>query len=148
MRDDYTRSQSQSKEDPDVAEGSPKFFYDNNSWIFPTTESEYHEGIERFKSYRERLVAGDPDTVFYARADNLREWLTTISSRLGSLSQRLSASVAKRRVNTDLAGEQNARQALEIADKGYVLVQGANAYTDTGAALLADPEVRKSFLGG
>ncbi len=44
--------------------------------------------------------------------------------------------------------EQNARQALAIADKGYVLVQGRNAYTDTGQALLADPEVRKSFLGG
>ncbi|GAB4266600.1 MAG: ABC transporter ATP-binding protein [Pararhodobacter sp.] len=44
--------------------------------------------------------------------------------------------------------EQNARQALEIADKGFVLVQGANRYTDTGQALLADPEVRRSFLGG
>ncbi len=44
--------------------------------------------------------------------------------------------------------EQNARQALAIADKGYVLVQGRNRYTDTGAALLADPDVRKSFLGG
>jgi len=44
--------------------------------------------------------------------------------------------------------EQNARQALEIADKGYVLVQGRNRFTDTGKALLADPEVRKSFLGG
>jgi branched-chain amino acid transport system ATP-binding protein len=44
--------------------------------------------------------------------------------------------------------EQNARQALEIADTGYVLVQGRNRYTDTGAALLADPEVRRSFLGG
>ncbi|KEO51921.1 ABC transporter ATP-binding protein [Thioclava pacifica] len=44
--------------------------------------------------------------------------------------------------------EQNARQALEIADKGYVLVQGANKYTDTGQALLADPEVRRTFLGG
>lgn len=44
--------------------------------------------------------------------------------------------------------EQNARQALEIADKGYVLVQGQNRFTDTGRALLADPEVRKSFLGG
>jgi branched-chain amino acid transport system ATP-binding protein len=44
--------------------------------------------------------------------------------------------------------EQNARQALEIADKGYVLVQGRNAFTDTGQALLADPEVRRSFLGG
>ncbi len=44
--------------------------------------------------------------------------------------------------------EQNARQALNIADKGYVLVQGANRFTDTGQALLADPDVRRSFLGG
>ncbi|MEZ5686496.1 MAG: ABC transporter ATP-binding protein [Paracoccaceae bacterium] len=44
--------------------------------------------------------------------------------------------------------EQNARQALEIADIGYVLVQGTNRYTDTGAALLADPDVRRTFLGG
>ncbi|WP_050523718.1 ABC transporter ATP-binding protein [Pseudorhodobacter wandonensis] len=44
--------------------------------------------------------------------------------------------------------EQNARQALEIAHKGYVLVQGANRFTDTGQALMQDPEVRRSFLGG
>jgi branched-chain amino acid transport system ATP-binding protein len=44
--------------------------------------------------------------------------------------------------------EQNARQALAIADKGYVLVQGANRFTDTGQALLANPDVRRSFLGG
>ena len=44
--------------------------------------------------------------------------------------------------------EQNAKQALEIADKGYVLVQGRNRFTDTGEALLANPEVRKAFLGG
>lgn len=44
--------------------------------------------------------------------------------------------------------EQNARQALEIANKGYVLVQGANAFTGTGHELLNNPEVRKSFLGG
>ncbi len=49
---------------------------------------------------------------------------------------------------TILMVEQNARQALEIADKGYVLVQGANAFTGTGKELLADPQVRKSFLGG
>jgi branched-chain amino acid transport system ATP-binding protein len=44
--------------------------------------------------------------------------------------------------------EQNARQALNIADKGYVLVQGRNRFTDTGEALMANPEVRKAFLGG
>ncbi|MDF0600511.1 ABC transporter ATP-binding protein [Psychromarinibacter sp. C21-152] len=44
--------------------------------------------------------------------------------------------------------EQNARQALEIADKGYVMVQGRNAHTGRGDELLADDEVRRSFLGG
>ena len=44
--------------------------------------------------------------------------------------------------------EQNARQALGIADTGFVMVQGRNAYTGSGKELLADPEVRKSFLGG
>jgi len=44
--------------------------------------------------------------------------------------------------------EQNAKQALNIADKGFVLVQGENRYTDTGQALLANPEVRRAFLGG
>ena len=44
--------------------------------------------------------------------------------------------------------EQNARQALEIADHGFVLVQGSNRFTDTGSNLLADPEVRRAFLGG
>lgn len=44
--------------------------------------------------------------------------------------------------------EQNARQALNIADRGFVLVTGENRFTDTGEALLANEEVRKSFLGG
>ncbi len=44
--------------------------------------------------------------------------------------------------------EQNARKALEIADVGYVLVNGENRFSDTGAALLENPDVRKSFLGG
>ena len=105
MREDYTRSQSQSKEDPDVAKGSPKFFYDNNSWVFPTTESEYRDGIAAFTRYRDRLASGDPDTVFYARADNLRQWLSQVEKSLGSLTRRLGNSVARTRINDDLAGE-------------------------------------------
>ena len=111
MRDDYTRSQSQSKEDPDVAEGAPKFFYDNNSWVFPTTESEYRNGIRAFIRYRDRLAAGDPDTQFYARADNLREWLSQVEKRLGSLTRRLGNSVARTRINEDLAGDAAAEAA-------------------------------------
>ena len=44
--------------------------------------------------------------------------------------------------------EQNAKQALNIADKGFVLTQGINKFTDSGKSLLNNPEVRKSFLGG
>jgi branched-chain amino acid transport system ATP-binding protein len=47
-----------------------------------------------------------------------------------------------------LVVEQNARQALSIADHGFVLVTGENRFTDTGEALLANAEVRRSFLGG
>ncbi len=116
MRDDYTRSQSQSKEDDDVAEGAPQFFYNNDSWIFPTTESVYREGIVSFTVYRDRLVAGDPDTQFYARADNLREWLSQVEKRLGSLGRRLGNSVASDRINDDLAGDASAEAAGDQPD--------------------------------
>jgi len=111
MRDDYTRSQSQSKEDEDVAEGAPQFFFDNDSWIFPATESEYRNGIESFIRYRQRLIDGDPDTQFYARADNLREWLSQVEKRLGSLTRRLGNSVVSNRINDDLAGDSSAEAA-------------------------------------
>ena len=111
MRDDYTRSQSQSKEDEDVTAGAPQFFFNNNSWIFPATESEYRDGIMAFQRYRQRLHDGDPDTQFYARADNLREWLSQVEKRLGSLTRRLGNSVAADRINDDLAGDPVAEAA-------------------------------------
>jgi hypothetical protein len=116
MRDDYTRSQSQSKEDPDVAKGAPRFFFDNDSWVFPATESEYRDGIRAFIDYRQRLIEGDQDTQFYARADNLREWLSQVEKRLGSLTRRLGNSVAASRINDDLAGEPAAESAARQPD--------------------------------
>jgi hypothetical protein len=98
-------------EDADVAIGAPQFFYNNDSWIFPTTESEYQEGIDAFARYRDRLVSGDPDTQFYARADNLREWLAQVEKRLGSLTRRLGNSVAANRINDDLGGDAAAEAA-------------------------------------
>jgi len=44
--------------------------------------------------------------------------------------------------------EQNAKQALGVSDRGYVLVDGANRHTGTGAGLAADPEIARMFLGG
>ncbi len=116
MRDDYTRSQSQSKEDEDVNDGATKFFFDNDSWIFPATESEYRDGIKFFGKYRQRLMDGDPNTHFYARADNLREWLSQVEKRLGSITRRLGNSVAANRINDDLAGDPAAEAAGEQPD--------------------------------
>lgn len=111
MRDDYTRSQSQSQEDPDVSEAARAFFHDPDSWIFPTTESRYREGINYMTRYRDRLAAGDPSTQFYARADNLREWLSQVEKRLGSVTRRLGNSVVENRINEDLAGDPAAEAA-------------------------------------
>ncbi len=106
LRNDYSRSQSQSTEDSDLAIAEPALNFSNDSWIFPTTESKFREAADALRSYRARLADSDESNAqFYARADNLREWLAVVELRLGSLSQRLSASVGQARINTDLAGD-------------------------------------------
>jgi hypothetical protein len=112
LREGMSRSQSQSKEDPDLALAEPRLNFQADSWILPASESEYRAGLGYLSSYLERLA--DPaarDGQFYARADNLREWLVMVNARLGSLSQRLTASVGQRRLNTDLAGDAGATQS-------------------------------------
>lgn len=106
IRNDHSRSQSQSKENEDIAAAEPRFFFDNNSWLLPRTESEYRDAIKGFRDYRDRLAdANVSEAQFYARADNLREWLAQVEKRLGSLTRRLGDSVATTRINTDLAGD-------------------------------------------
>lgn len=106
MRNDFSRSQTQSVEDSDLAEAEPNFNFDNNSWILPSSESRYRQAIGHVERYQARLLdQAEPQANFYARADNLREWLAVVEKRLGNLSQRLSASVGQVRVNTDLAGD-------------------------------------------
>ncbi len=112
LREVLSRSQSQSTEDPDLAVAEPNFNFHANSWVLPASESEYRSGLEHVHGYFERLSdPASPDAQFYARADNLRYWLSTVETRLGSLSQRLSASVGRMRVNTDLAGDGAATQS-------------------------------------
>ena len=114
LRNDISRSQSQSTEDPDLAVAEGHFFFDNASWILPATESEYRDGIGRIRSYAERLAnPAEPEAQFYARADNLSRWLIEVERRLGDISQRLSQSVGKRQLNLDLAGETAARMATD-----------------------------------
>lgn len=112
MRNDFSRSQTQSTEDPDLSEADPLFHYSNDRWFPPATEGRYKNAMEYLESYLTRL--SDPtqaDAQFYARADNLSEWFGLVEKRLGSLSQRLSASVGQQRLNTDLAGDSAATQS-------------------------------------
>ncbi len=110
VRNDYSRSQSQSREDEDLAVAEPKFFFDNNSWILPPSESEYRDAITGFKRYRERLAGvRGPEAHFYARSDNLREWLAQVEKRLGSLSRRLGNSVAAKGPDSGNAGGDTGR---------------------------------------
>lgn len=112
LRNDISRSQSQSLEDNDLAIAEPQFNFNSESWIFPSTESEYRTGNEALESYLIRLSSQEQkDAQFYARADNLAAWLAIVEKRLGSLSQRLSASVGQIRINTDLAGDPAAQQS-------------------------------------
>ncbi len=105
LRNYYSRSQSQSVEDDDLAVAEPALNTDNRSWLLPPAESKYREAAGALRRYRDRLTDDTPGNAqFYARADNLREWLAVVELRLGNLSQRLSASVGQIRVNTDLSG--------------------------------------------
>jgi len=120
LRNDYSRSQTQSVADKDLELAEPKFNVDSEAWMFPSAEGEYSDGVELLQSYLKRLQdSTQQDAQFYARADNLNEWLSLVEKRLGSLSQRLSSSRKQVRVNTDLAGDANAKQSTD-SDKQVV----------------------------
>jgi hypothetical protein len=118
LRKDFSRSQSQSTEDVDLVIAEPQFHFDNLSWALPDTEGEYRRGIDKLNSYALRLAdKQQAQAQFFARADNLRQWLKDVETRLGSLSQRLSASVGQKRINIDLAGSNESSQSTENDDE-------------------------------
>lgn len=139
MRNDFSRSQSQSVEDVDLIVAEPQFNFDSQSWILPATENVYQEGVDALYGYLDRLQdPNKPEAQFYARADNLREWLGQVEKRLGSLSQRLSASVGQIRFNTDLAGDAEAVQSTKTSQQVVVKTPWAEIddvfYETRGAA--------------
>jgi hypothetical protein len=139
MREAFSRSQSQSTEDADLALAEPRFNVDHQSWAVPWPEIEYSDGREYLESYKLGLLNVDNyNAQFYARADNLRYWLGTVESRLGSLSQRLSASVGQKRINTDLSGaavaSQSTRAPAELMVKTHWLEIDDVFYQARGSA--------------
>lgn len=118
LRNDFSRAQSQSAEDKDLQIAQPQFNYNSNSWILPSTESEYRKGIGALEGYLNRLSDQRAfDGQFFARADNLAAYLQLVEKRLGNLAQRLSYAVGQARLNTDLAGDPAARQSTPVPDQ-------------------------------
>lgn len=102
MRKDFSRSQSQSTENNNLVKAEESFNADSNSWLFPPAEDRYGEGINYLAAYEKQLLdPTDTNGKFYPRADNLANWLRGVETRLGSLSQRLSASVGQDRIDLD-----------------------------------------------
>lgn len=121
LRNDWSRSQSQSTEDKDLVNTATKFHTDTSLWILPPAESQYRDGIQSLQSYLKRLSkVSDGNAQFYSRADNLVDWLAQVKKRLGSLSQRLSASVGKEQLDTSLAGDSAAKQSTPNPESSYV----------------------------
>ena len=121
MRESFSRSQSQSMENPDLALAEPRFNVDHRSWFIPWPEREYKDGQSYLKDYLGNLQNDKEYTAqFFARADNLSSWLGSVEKRLGSLSQRLAASVGQRRVNTDLSGDMSALNSIGAPTELFV----------------------------
>ena len=121
LRKDISRSQSQSTENEFLTVAEPKLHFDHSSWWLPATEGEYREGLNALSQYRQSLAdQRQTHAQFYARADNLRVWLADVETRLGSLSQRLSASVGRTTLNVDLAGDPEATQSTESPEQMQV----------------------------
>ena len=120
LRNDFSRSQTQSTEDKALGEADPLLNSPNDRWLFPSTESQYRKATNDLEDYLGRLSdSEDGNAHFYARADNLADYLQTVSTRLGSLSQRLSASVGQLKVdaapNADVGA--NAAPAKAVYEK-------------------------------
>lgn len=125
--------------------------------ITPRLEKVY-EIFPRLKERRQQqagvMSGGERQMVAMGRALMIEPRLLMLDEPTAGLSPRLIDETFERIREINALGigvlmvEQNARQALAIADRGYVLASGRNRHEDTGAGLLADPEVAKMFLGG
>ncbi|GAA0853884.1 DUF2333 family protein [Aliiglaciecola litoralis] len=120
MRKDFSRSQSQSKENPQLIKAQPAVNMNHLRWWLPSAESMYTDALQELYLYRTDLAdRSQGEAQFYSRADNLRDWLKQVEKRLGSMSQKLSASVGQETLNTDLAGDPDAQSSTPVPSQSY-----------------------------
>lgn len=95
----FSRSQSQSSENTNLAKAFEFFSTEPTSWLFPAAEQRYTDALGFINAYEQQLLDPKSSTgKFYPRADNLAAWLALVETQLGSISQRLAASVGQQYV--------------------------------------------------
>jgi hypothetical protein len=113
LRNDFSRSQSQSVESPLLQRADSDFNFDSKAWFLPSAEEMYNDGIKNLEAFLAALVSGtDMSARFFVRADNLRAYLEVVEKRLGSFGQRLAASVG----DPELTAALNTRQSNDDVD--------------------------------
>ena len=122
LRNDFSRSQTQSLENQDLQQADAELNFDAKAWFLPSSEEGYRQGIEALRRYLENLQSrSDPGARFFSRADNLSAYLAVVEKRLGSYGQRLAASVGDAELTLALTGVgSDAPQASARTDWGQV----------------------------
>jgi hypothetical protein len=106
LRTAYSRSASQTVEHPELVTAQQAINSDHDQWIYPSTQRKLREAQDALIAYRSELVDDESgDAQFYARADNLNEWLAIVERRLSDLALKLSASVGQTEIGASLASD-------------------------------------------
>lgn len=118
LRNDFSRSRTQSVESEQMKRADVRLAIDPGSWMLPSAEDEYRQALDGLRIFmRDLSLGGAANAVFYPRADNLAAYLAVVEKRLGSLAVRLSASVGDHELTSGLVPATTSDPSIQLPDE-------------------------------